>query len=247
MLNIGVILILGLGLGLLVILVLVFGLILNLVIGLYLGLGLGLGLKLGLIIGLCLVFGKKIYNKEGLKMATRGTYQFVDDATKTTIYVHWDNYLEGAANYFYNMLTNPSKGNLATQFIRAVSHAEITRSHARHGDTEFQYNIKGSDGGAELVVNSPCTNTVMYSGTIIDFIEKHNKLIEDYKPIRKYVNEWGVSNYINADMARKIIEDKLNTMEVWKDKDSSNWKSYAEHIKTIVECFPELEEYVVEL
>ena len=97
-------------------------------------------------------------------MATRGTYQFVNDATKTTIYVHWDNYLEGAANYFYNMLTNPSKGNLATQFIRAVSHAEITRSHARHGDT-----------------------------------------------------------------------------------DSSNWKSYAEHIKTIVECFPELEEYVVGL
>ena len=82
---------------------------------------------------------------------------------------------------------------------------------------------------------------------IIDFIEKHNNLIEDYKPIRKYVNEWGSSSYINVDMARKIIEDKLNTMEVWKDKDSSNWKSYAEHIKTIVECFPELEEYVVGL
>ena len=176
-------------------------------------------------------------------MATRGTYQFVDDSTKTTIYVHWDNYLEGAAKYFYNMLTNPSDGNLATQFIRAVSHAEITKSHARHGDTEFQYNIKGSDGGAELMVKNPCNNTVVYSGVLVDFIEKNNNLIEGYKPIRKYVNEWGFTSYINADSAKKIIDDKLNTMEVWKDKDYSNWKSYAEHIKTIVECFPELEEY----
>lgn len=138
-------------------------------------------------------------------MATRGTYQFIDDATKTTIYVHWDNYLEGAANYFYNMLTNPSKGNLATQFIRAVNHAEITKSHARHGDTEFQYNIKGSDGGAELVVNSPCmwtdTNKVVYSGVLVDFINDHSKLIENYKPIRKYVNEWGSIQYMTVDMA----------------------------------------------
>jgi hypothetical protein len=175
-------------------------------------------------------------------MATRGTYQFIDDTTKTTIYVHWDNYLEGAAKYFYNMLTNPSKGNLATQFIRAVNHAEITKSHARHGDTEFQYNIKGSDGGAELVVNSPCTNKVVYSGVLVDFIHEYNNLIEDYKPIRKYVNEWGFTNYINADSAKKIIDDKLNTMEAWKDKDSSNFKSYKEQVDNVVELFPELKQ-----
>ena len=137
-------------------------------------------------------------------MATRGTYQFIDDSTKTTIYVHWDNYLEGAANYFYNMLTNPSKGNLATQFIRAVNHAEITKSHARHGDTEFQYNIKGSDGGAELVVNSPCTNTVVYSGVLVDFIHVNYYNIENYKPIRKYVNEWGYVQYMTVDMAERM-------------------------------------------
>jgi hypothetical protein len=116
-------------------------------------------------------------------MATRGTYQFIDDNTKTTIYVHWDNYLEGAAKYFYNMLKKPSKGNLATQFIRAIDGAEITKSHDYHIDTEFQYNIKGYDGGAELVVKGIWDNRVVYSGTIIDFIEKHNKLIEDYKKI----------------------------------------------------------------
>jgi flagellar basal body rod protein FlgC len=178
-------------------------------------------------------------------MATRGTYQFIDDDTKTTIYVHWDNYLDGAAKYFYGMLVSPSKGNLATQFIRAVDSAEITRSHARHGDTEFQYNIKGSDGNAELMVKNPCANIVVYKGTLVDFIEKHKRLIENYKPLKKYVNEWGYVQYVTVDMARKIIEGKLKTMEVWKEKNVNKdfVVEYEEQIKSIVEYFPELKEY----
>ena len=180
-------------------------------------------------------------------MATRGTYQFVDADTKVTLYVHWDNYLEGAAVYFYNMLTKPSKGNLATQFIRAVDGAEITKSHAYHGDTEYQYTINGKDADAYLVVKSVREKQVVFVGSLVDFIEKHNENIMHYKPLRRYVSEWGLAQWLTADMALVHIKDKLATMEKWKDKHVESWKSYAQNVNSLVKLFPELEQYKVEL
>lgn len=88
-------------------------------------------------------------------MSTRATYEFVCESdgeveSRTFVYVHYDNYPEGAAAYFYETLTNPSKGNFATQFIRAIGQAEITKSHEYHGDTEYQYVLTGYGPSANL-------------------------------------------------------------------------------------------------
>lgn len=80
-------------------------------------------------------------------MSTRATYRIYDNYNDLDVYfyVHHDNYPSGAALYFQEMLdymkkegyTNPS----AEAFFRANKNAHFTKSHAAHGDTEYQYNI----------------------------------------------------------------------------------------------------------
>ena len=95
------------------------------------------------------------------------------------------------------------------------------------------------------MVKNPCANIVVYKGTLVDFIEKHKRLIENYKPLKKYVNEWGYVQYVTVDMARKIIEGKLKTIESWKEKNVNKdfVVEYEEQIKSIVEYFPVWKEY----
>jgi hypothetical protein len=68
-----------------------------------------------------------------------------------------------------------------------------------------------------------------------------------YKPLRRYVSEWGLAQWLNADMALVHIKEKLATMEKWKDKHVENWKSYAQNVNSLVKLFPELEQHKVEL
>lgn len=88
-------------------------------------------------------------------MSTRGTYLFkpVKDSiyrATTCVYVHYDSYPSGAAAKFYRTLCMPSKGDLATQFIRAVDEAEITTEHSGHGDTEYRYTVVGTGPDANI-------------------------------------------------------------------------------------------------
>jgi len=175
-------------------------------------------------------------------MATRATYHFVDDDNlKTTVYIHWDGYQEGAANYFYQMLTNPSKGNLATQFIRANPNAEITSSHNAHADTEYQYNIIGNDGGATLVVKQKRKKKFVYNGKLFEFINQNPFIIENFKPIKMLLNEWFYATYLNSDMAQKLINEKQKYIENWKDKLHQGVRSANEQIEQLKKLFPELE------
>lgn len=80
-------------------------------------------------------------------MATRGTYTFNKQrGLQVNIYVHYDNYEEGAADYFRAMLQSInaarfSNRGAAEHFISTNKYAEITSSPEDHGDTEYHYVI----------------------------------------------------------------------------------------------------------
>ena len=88
-------------------------------------------------------------------MSTRATYEI----DRTTFYIHHDGYLEGAAYYFwlaireYSRLAEhdchlpfePAGDGFKGAFYRANRKAEITESHAAHGDTEYRYTLNTAD------------------------------------------------------------------------------------------------------
>ena len=80
-------------------------------------------------------------------MSTRATYGFSSSENPDiTLYIHHDGYPEGAAIYVCNALEERSYNKrqdylTAESFIRANNRAEITRSHERHGDTEYRYDF----------------------------------------------------------------------------------------------------------
>lgn len=74
-------------------------------------------------------------------MATRGTYQFwTKHSPVITVYLHHDNYPQGAAVYLFNeVLEAPVRS--VEEFIRINPKAIITADHAIHGDTDYRYDI----------------------------------------------------------------------------------------------------------
>ena len=112
-------------------------------------------------------------------MATRATYQFKSQHSPVvTCYVHWDGYLEGAAAYFWDMIScGNERGGLACRFIRGVSLAEITRSHDAHSDTEYRYDLDQSDMSVVAYKSFRDDDDgyswgVVYSGSLVDFINR---------------------------------------------------------------------------
>ncbi len=96
-------------------------------------------------------------------MSTRGTYKIYDFYNELDVYfyVHHDNYPEGAAEYFKNMLTMLDKVphgcqyvprfGYAAAFFRANEGVRFTKNHHCHGDTEYQYNIVKNDNNSEEI------------------------------------------------------------------------------------------------
>jgi len=84
-------------------------------------------------------------------MATRATYRIAcGNKAELTVYIHWDGYPEGAADYFdraLNLYENPrgsellEKASFEACFLMANPKAEVTRSHEWHGDTEYRYDL----------------------------------------------------------------------------------------------------------
>lgn len=178
-------------------------------------------------------------------MSTRATYEFVDGEIKTYVYVHYDNYPQGAASYFYETLINPSKGNFATQFIRAIKGAEITQSHEYHGDTDYQYVITGIGPKAHLNCICVQSKASIFEGYLNEFINQNKEVIENYHPFKEVVNAYGFKRVFNLDTAKKFLEYEfgpLGNLKCWKGKHegSSNWKSCVNEVRLLIEVFPEL-------
>lgn len=146
-------------------------------------------------------------------MSTRATYR-INPARRDeyarhrgiTFYIHHDGYEDGAAVYFWRMLTGDAsrgvRGGLAERFLRANLGAEFTSSHEAHGDTEYRYDLEGEDAGAMLKVSKlnwskytggasdsfevrekrreSCWD-VVYGGTLAAFIDAHHKGINDWR------------------------------------------------------------------
>lgn len=176
-------------------------------------------------------------------MSTRATYSFIDKRNhKTFVYIHYDGYLEGAAMYFYKTIINPSKGNFATQFIRANPLAEITISHEKHGDTDFKYDITGS--GLEAEVNAYQLgerNLSKFSGSMRDFITQYPGMIENFQSFKqiqvRYTTLW-----LNKTMAKRELADPVSHLSIWRGsyEDGANWQHCMTELRSILEAFPEL-------
>lgn len=196
-------------------------------------------------------------------MSTRATYRFADDvgtclATVSTIYIHYDGYPEGAATYFYATLINASKGGFATQFIRANEHAELTKGHDVHGDTEYQYDVEGSGPGAMVYAYSvdwsdgdrPRKRRPIFSGTVLEFIDAHRKCLGDeYEPFKLVDLRYGSKRWFNLTTARQYIEREygpLSHLRIWSkspnpmSRTAANWQSCADELRAVCQAFPQL-------
>jgi len=214
-------------------------------------------------------------------MSTRATYRFQEtpsgissrptssNRNSTTIYIRHDGYPLGAAIYFYSLLMKPSKGCLATQFIRANEGAEITEGHEVHGDTQFMYDVTGTGPGAELKMISIGYDSKGkrikrpgFVGTLTQFIDQ--ELVNckeepaewvlsacgcDYKPF-KLVKFGYREMLLNEHTARLELNSQhgiLSSLRSWfpraeyePGKWSANWVSTAGSLKALVEAFPGL-------
>lgn len=196
-------------------------------------------------------------------MSTRGTYKFKGNRRNfvpdTYIYVHYDNYPEGAAAQFYNLLINPSKGNMATQFIRSNEHAEITKNHDCHGDTEYRYEIEGHGPEAEVICYErqfpngydykKADNQESWVGIAVqklhEFISERTKYIKDYRPFKEVTGYWGHKRWLNSVTAQREINGDhgcLHHLRAWKGRfeGQGNWQSQIAELQILINAFPEL-------
>lgn len=128
-------------------------------------------------------------------MSTRATYEIEG----RTFYIHHDGYPEGAASYFYNMVTaltavNPKsesfdifnhrmcRGGLEFAFIRGNGNAEPTENHDAHGDTEYRYTVSTVNGLPILLAEKRSSDwsnpswQVFFHSPLTEFV---NQYIED--------------------------------------------------------------------
>lgn len=135
-------------------------------------------------------------------MSTRATYSFDKEHTgKATFYIHHDGYPEGAALYFNNLLQHKSTDEMVTRrlsvnslyllaerFLRANENAEITGSHAAHGDTDYRYSVnKNGIVKAEKKIrgNDKDEWLAIFKGTIPAFVAEYMEADETAAPKAK--------------------------------------------------------------
>lgn len=182
-------------------------------------------------------------------MSTRATYSFLDNQyenamSNTCVYIHYDGYPEGAALYFYKTFIKPSKGNLATRFIRANEHAEITKGHTVHADTDYRYYVSGNDLTASVLayrMDSQKKKELIFMGSMKEFINQHNGCIQDFSPFKQI--RVGYSNKeLNVELARKEINSLMHNLKAWEVGlvGTSNWNNCVDDIMRITDVFPEL-------
>ena len=140
-------------------------------------------------------------------MATRATYTLRQKETRAGaprkggvyhVYIHYDGYPEGAAEYFaaamklralrYSAenLDAGLRGSLPEQFIRANALAEFTNHPDDHGDTEFHYDIAEVYNAEkrETTVTVKAYKLANFSEKVLPRTEFFNGPIEEF--IKRY-------------------------------------------------------------
>jgi len=107
-------------------------------------------------------------------MSTRATYQFTDitSGETRTFYIHYDGYLEGAAEYFQEAL---DIGGDLMQAFEDLKFSEYCGTHHAHNDTEYRYEVEYDDKELlELTVYHRDTDwKVVFQGTLTRFLNEH--------------------------------------------------------------------------
>lgn len=113
-------------------------------------------------------------------MSTRATYQFLAAdggfSPRTTFYIHYDGYPEGAAAYFADMRTarqGQPNYSAANAFFRGNPLARLARDHEAHGDTEYRYTYNEDQ---DVLVVEECPNdrwVINYRGPLAQFLALH--------------------------------------------------------------------------
>lgn len=119
-------------------------------------------------------------------MATRATYAFKTGLTTSTVYIHWEGYLVGAAHYFNealklrgaNEVYKEHKRDMFACFVWANDQATMTDGHEAHGDTNYQYDVSQCGGEWLIVARKRVSYSsdafeVVYEGELADFIEQY--------------------------------------------------------------------------
>jgi len=113
-------------------------------------------------------------------MSTRATYQIKTPLNTSTVYIHYDGYLSGAAEYFRDAidLMRISGRQFLPCFLWANENAEMTKSHDWHGDTEYRYDLEKKAGIWSVVAykrqsyDSDVFN-VVYDGNLSNFVNEY--------------------------------------------------------------------------
>jgi len=185
-------------------------------------------------------------------MGTRATYLFIEQSIHTTIYIHWDGYPEGAAAHLWSIFEEESqRGNMATRLIRGNPQAEITTGHEGHGDTEYQYTIRGSGLNAkieavELAWDSDKGKNI-FTGTVKEFILANPDQIEDapFGIFADYKTKYGEAREISLPQAKRLLKSAIHHITVWGKnpsltKTSANWQGCLDTIRACFVSFPVL-------
>lgn len=183
------------------------------------------------------------------KMSTRATYCFkkADEFFPDVyLYVHHDNYPEGAVHYIYAAFQ--IDGNMSAEsFIRANERAQITREHNVHGDTEYRYTFNEDQLTARRGYGDNWS--VFFTGPWWEFIDQYQS--EDY-PIDNYepIKPAAVSEY--SDHTRPFTksqleaqrDDSLRLLGIWSvngHSESANYRNLVQRIglmDTAINGFP---------
>jgi hypothetical protein len=184
-------------------------------------------------------------------MGTRATYQI----GKHVFYIHWDGYEDGAAVYFYNMIEANNKlddsgidrplnsGGYAENFLRGNPGAEFTESHEIHGDTEYQYTLDADtltltvvELGWDRGVDGYKKVKNQYNIGLDEFINKHQKCLEDHKVVRYAYNAYGGTTLMTKENLEDLLRAEEKLQITWAangNNKGANWNSLCEKIDRI--------------
>lgn len=113
-------------------------------------------------------------------MSTRGTYTFKSEFTTVTLYVHHDNYPEGAADKFHEMLIEQGS-TTAEAFLRANTRAEIVSNGMKAGqEYHYEINADGTMKAYPVSIETDKLGKCFFSGTVQEFINKYGTGLEEW-------------------------------------------------------------------
>jgi len=180
-------------------------------------------------------------------MSTRGTYK----QGPYTVYIHHDNYLEGAAVKLYECFTKTDKGTMIERLIRTQP-AELTKNHEQHSDTEFRYTFEQCPetrrpaSGMETLVTVEAvgrdweTWQVVRSGTVCELIDDHPELIQPYEPFKRVEFNYKIVEWFTQTQAAAAVLEKIHTAAMWKKNavHGANVDSLNYDIMQLIDTFP---------